>query len=172
MRTLNWISGAGAFLLAAGATLFADGAYITNLITGKGAFVDAKDVKPGMFRKITANDLPKPYDTSSASNTKAATRPAGAMPKAPIGFSVELYLDNLKNPRQIRMAPNGDFFLTETSAGEIKVLRGRTRRRQAAARRNLRHRTSRRLRNQFLSGRREPSVGLCGQHRFGGSFSL
>lgn len=126
MRKLNWISAAGAFLLAFGATLLADGAYITNLITGKGAFVDAKDVKPGMFRKITANDLPKPYDTSSARNTKAATRPPGAMPKAPAGFSVELYLDNLKNPRQIRMAPNGDFFLTETSAGEIKVLRGRT----------------------------------------------
>jgi glucose/arabinose dehydrogenase len=119
------IAAAGAFLLAFGVMLLADGSKIANLITGKGAFVSAMDVKPGTFRKITANDLPKPYDTTSSRNTALATRPAGAMPQVPAGFKVELYLDNLKGPRQIRIAPNGDFFVTETSAGEIKVVRGR-----------------------------------------------
>jgi glucose/arabinose dehydrogenase len=126
MKNIKWIAAGGACLLASSWLLMADNATITNLITGKAAFIDAKDVKPGIFRRITASDLPKPYDTSSARNTKAADRPAGALPQAPAGFKVELFLDNLKNPRQIRMAPNGDFFLTETSAGEIKVIRGRT----------------------------------------------
>ena len=39
---------------------------------------------------------------------------------------MELFLKGLRNPRQIRMAPNGDLFFTDTSAGKIKVLRGRT----------------------------------------------
>ncbi len=125
MKNLGHIAAAGAFLVAFGMMLDADNAKITNLITGKSAFVSAKDVKPGMFRKITASDLPKPYDTPSNRNTKSAARPAGAMPQAPAGFQVELYLDNLKGPRQIRMAPNGDFFVTETNAGEIKVIHGR-----------------------------------------------
>jgi hypothetical protein len=56
----SWIAGAAAFLLACGAILEADGGKIANLITGKSAFADAKDLKPSLFRKITAADLPKP----------------------------------------------------------------------------------------------------------------
>jgi glucose/arabinose dehydrogenase len=105
--------------------LNAEGDKVSGLITGQGAFVDAKDLKPGTFRKITANDLPKPYATESGRNTKLAQRPADALPQAPAGFKVELYATGLKGPRQIRMAPNGDFFVTETNAGEVKVIRGR-----------------------------------------------
>ena len=115
-----------AFLLVFGILLEGDGGAIANLITGKSAFVDARDLKPGTFRKITANDLPKPFETESNRNTKSASRPAGALPAAPDGFKVELFLDGLKNPRQIRVAPNGDLFFTETRAGEIVVLRGRS----------------------------------------------
>jgi glucose/arabinose dehydrogenase len=124
MNKLHWVA-AGAFVLAFGVMLQGDASKITNLISGKNAFVDAQNVKPGMFRKITASDLPKPYATASNRNTALANRPAGALPQAPTGFKVELYLDNLKQPRQIRIAPNGDFFVAETSAGEIKVVRGR-----------------------------------------------
>jgi len=118
---------AGASLLVFGFSflLQGDASKITNLITGTNAFVDAQNVKPGTFRKITANDLPKPYATKSNRNTALANRPSGAIPQAPAGFKVELYLDNLKGPRQIRIAPNGDFFVTETNAGEIKIVRGR-----------------------------------------------
>ncbi|HEY1755941.1 MAG TPA: sorbosone dehydrogenase family protein [Bryobacteraceae bacterium] len=122
MNKQYWIAG-GAFLLACGVILQADGAKITNLITGSQAFVSASDVKPGMFRKITMNDLPKPYATESARNTKLAARPAGGLPQVAAGFKVELYLDNLKGPRQIRTAPNGDFFVAESSSGDIKVIR-------------------------------------------------
>ena len=71
---LMWLVVAGASLFAFALMLDADGAKITNLITGKAAFTDAKDVKPGMFRKITANDLPKPYATPSNSNQTPADR--------------------------------------------------------------------------------------------------
>ncbi len=126
MNKFRWTVAGGSLLVAFGVMLEADGGKIASLITGKSAFVDAKDLKPGTFRKITASDLPNPYQTPSARNTKIDARPADALPKAPAGFKVELYLSDLKNPRQIRIAPNGDFFLTETSAGEIKVIRGRT----------------------------------------------
>jgi glucose/arabinose dehydrogenase len=120
MKKLWWA------LLGFGLLLLADGGKITGLITGKNAFTDSKNLTPGTFRKITASDLPKPFETASARNTKLEARPADAVPKAPAGFKVELYLSDLKNPRQIRMAPNGDLFFTETSAGEIKVIRSRT----------------------------------------------
>ena len=124
MNKLHWFTG-GVTLLAFGLMLDADAGKIVNLITGKNAFVDARNVKPGGFRKITAADLPQPYQTASNRNTSLAPRPADALPQAPAGFKVELYLNDLKNPRQIRMAPNGDFFVAQSSAGEITVIRGR-----------------------------------------------
>src|SRR5271170_2034846 len=114
MNKVRWIVASGAFLLACGMMLEGDGGKVANLVSGKNAFVDAKDLKPGTFRKITADDLPKPFETESARNTAIAARPSGALPAAPAGFKVELYLDALKGPRQIRIAPNGDFFVTET----------------------------------------------------------
>jgi glucose/arabinose dehydrogenase len=125
MNRLKWIVAGGSFLLALGLTLQAEGDKIASLITGKNAFVDAKDLKPGTFRKITSNDLPKPFETSSGRNTKLAPRPAEALPQAPAGFKVELYASGFKNPRQIRIAPNGDFFVAQSAAGDITVVRGR-----------------------------------------------
>src|SRR5262249_47874031 len=103
MNKLRWIAAISAFLLVFGVLLEADGGKITGLITGKSAFTDAKDLKPGLFRKITASDLPKPRETPSASNTKVAPHPDGALPQAPAGFKVEMYLGDMKSPRQIRM---------------------------------------------------------------------
>ena len=79
MKKLHWIIVSGAFLLAFGMMLEGDGGKINSLITGQNAFVDAKDLKPGTFRKISADDLPKPFATESARNTTAAPRPAGAV---------------------------------------------------------------------------------------------
>jgi glucose/arabinose dehydrogenase len=53
-------------------------------------------------------------------------RPENAWPKTLPGFKVELFASGLTNPRIIRIAPNGDIFLAETSAGDIKVFRGMT----------------------------------------------
>jgi glucose/arabinose dehydrogenase len=53
-------------------------------------------------------------------------RPPGVLPRAPAGFKVNLFAENLDEPRVIRVAPNGDLFLAETGAGQVRVYRGMT----------------------------------------------
>jgi glucose/arabinose dehydrogenase len=53
-------------------------------------------------------------------------RPESAWPQAPKGFKVELYATGLENPRLIRRAPNGDYFVAESDKGQIRVFRGIT----------------------------------------------
>jgi glucose/arabinose dehydrogenase len=89
------------------------------------AFSDYRYQWPGRSHRITLQDLPQPYGTPSANApSKVVQRPASAWPKAPEGFSVELYATGLHNPRLLRTAPNGDVFLAESAPGNIKVLRG------------------------------------------------
>jgi glucose/arabinose dehydrogenase/cytochrome c5 len=90
-------------------------------------FVDFRVEEPLKSRKITVQELPPPYATDSANKApQVVPRPEGAWPKAPAGFTVQLYADGLDNPRLIRTAPNGDFFLAESSSGKIKLFRGIT----------------------------------------------
>ena len=90
-------------------------------------FTDFRYEKPGEIRKITVKDLPAPFATSSAGNSpKVVARPEGAWPKVPAGFKVEQYATGLDNPRIIRTAPNGDIFVAETKAGDVRVFRGIT----------------------------------------------
>jgi glucose/arabinose dehydrogenase len=103
----------------------------TQVITGQAAFTDYSKEKPGTMRKITVADLPTPYATESVDNGPGVVpRPAGAMPEAPAGFKVELYATDLKNPRLIRTAPNGDLFVVESEpdrsgdSGTVLVFRG------------------------------------------------
>ena len=90
-------------------------------------FYDYKQESPGTVRHITVKDLPKPFATQSADNNPIpASRPEGAIPKAPPGFKVELFVSGLDEPRELRTAPNGDIFLAESSKGEIEIFRGIT----------------------------------------------
>jgi len=94
---------------------------------GGSPFYDYTAEKPGQVRQITLKDLPEPGATKSAVNPpEPAERPAGAIPKVPSGFQVNIYADGFDEPRQLRTAPNGDVFLTESDKGEIKILRGLT----------------------------------------------
>src|SRR5690348_3894386 len=122
---------AGSLLLAAGWILHAaaensDKFDAKNLRTGQAAFIDGRALKPGTFRKITAEALPQPFATSSSANfPRLVPRPANAWPQAPAGFMVEIYATNLDEPREIRTAPNGDLFVAESHLGQIKIFRGR-----------------------------------------------
>lgn len=90
-------------------------------------FTDFRYEVPGTIRKITVNDLPKPFATESARNgAELVARPKDAWPKAPAGFKVEMYASGLENPRWLRTAPNGDIFLAESDPGRIRVFRGMT----------------------------------------------
>jgi glucose/arabinose dehydrogenase len=90
-------------------------------------FSDYRSEKPGTTHKITPQDLPAPYATKSASNGPSIVyRPKEAWPQAPAGFKVELYTTDVKDPRKILTAPNGDFFVAESHGGDLKVFRGIT----------------------------------------------
>ena len=93
-------------------------------LTGQAAFGDWRSDAPGVRRHITAADLPAPFASKSATNfSSIVSRPDGATPKAPPGFVVSLFADGLKRPRTLRVAPNGDVFVAETTTGKIKILR-------------------------------------------------
>jgi glucose/arabinose dehydrogenase len=124
MKNLRWMIPAGALILAAWMLEAANNIDNKTVLTGPDAFADSTSLKPGRARKITPADLPKPYATESSRLQPLVPRPEGAMPIAPAGFKVELFMTGLRNPRQIRMAPNGDLFFTETNAGEVKIIRG------------------------------------------------
>jgi glucose/arabinose dehydrogenase len=93
-------------------------------LTGQGALGDWTTDSPGVRRRITVADLPKPYATRSIDNgPKLVKRPPNAWPHVPAGFKVEEFLTGLENPRLIRTAPNGDVFFAESDPGRIRVVR-------------------------------------------------
>ena len=93
----------------------------------KAPFTDFRFEKPGTVHKVTVQDLPAPYATQSAGNgPQIVPRPDNVWPQAPKGFKVELYASNLDGPRLIRTAPNGDFFVAESTKGQIMIFRGIT----------------------------------------------
>jgi glucose/arabinose dehydrogenase len=93
-------------------------------LTGKAALGDWTTDAPGVRRKITLDDLAMPYDTPSAENhPRIISRPEGAWPKAPAGFTVTEFATQLVEPRVIVRAPNGDLFLAESRANRIRILR-------------------------------------------------
>jgi glucose/arabinose dehydrogenase len=49
--------------------------------------------------------------------------PANATLAVPAGFTVNLFASGLTNPRIVRVAPNGDIFVSETSQNRIRVFR-------------------------------------------------
>lgn len=115
---------AGTVFYVAGVAAHAQTAQIR---TGAAAFNDYSQQAPGVMRKITVADLPKPYATESVdSGSPHIPRPADAWPKTLPGFKVDLYSTGLDNPRLIRTAPNGDLFLAESQSNKIKIFRSVT----------------------------------------------
>src|ERR1700727_1524349 len=92
--------------------------------TGAAAFGDWRTDAPGARRLITPADLPAPYATASTANmSQHEARTDAEIPKAPLGFTVDLFASGLNTPRVIRVAPNGDIFVAETGAGRVRVFR-------------------------------------------------
>jgi len=115
---------AAIFACAAGMSLPLAAQEDLPLLTGSKAMGDWTTDAPGVRRKITVADLPKPNATESSKNQpKQVDRPDGAWPKAPAGFKVELYAEKLKKPRVIVTAPNGDIFIAESKSDRVSVLR-------------------------------------------------
>lgn len=91
--------------------------------TGAAAFGDWRSDRPGVQRQIRADDLPAPYATESvATQPEVVERPKNRLPRVPSGFVTELVAEGLNIPRVLRTAPNGDIFIAESGAGQVRVL--------------------------------------------------
>jgi hypothetical protein len=91
------------------------------------AFGGWKGDAPEVRHHIRPSDLPTPAMTGSdpeasvASNAKVVPPPQGAAAKVPEGFAVETFASGFKQPRTVRVAPNGDIFLSESGTGRVLV---------------------------------------------------
>src|SRR5260221_6459426 len=117
------LAGAGAALVSCSPSRAAPAP--AAALTGQAAMGDWTTDAPGVRRKLVPADLPAPYATASADNgATIVPRPAGALPRVPDGFVVDLLTTEVAQPRMIRTAPNGDVFVVESAAGRVKVVRG------------------------------------------------
>src|SRR5579863_7863837 len=72
-----------------------------KVITGSKAFTNTASLSPGLARKITPRDLPRPQAPTllprlsmflSAGFGRGGKRPENVVPKAPAGFTVALFV--------------------------------------------------------------------------------
>jgi len=136
MKHYGWIALTGGIAMAAAILLHAAKTDGMNVMTGAKAFSNTASLSPGLARKITAQDLPRPQPPTmlprltmylAAGFGRSGARPENVIPKAPAGFKVDIYVANgLTNPRQMRRAPNGDIFMADTGGGTVRIFRGVT----------------------------------------------
>ncbi len=97
-----------------------------DLRTGRDAYGDWRTDAPGIMRKIMAADLPAPLESPSTANiSKIISKPANATLKTMPGFTVEPFVTGMPGARVIRIAPNGDIFVS-LSRPDGKVMAIRT----------------------------------------------
>ncbi len=83
-----------------------------------------RDDAPGRAHRVDVAHLPAPFATKpTADFPRVVPRPAGAQLSLPAGFKVAVFARDLQGPRELRVAPNGDIFVTETQSGRVVVLR-------------------------------------------------
>jgi glucose/arabinose dehydrogenase len=122
MRLLTAVFAAAVFHTTAGAQSGAPAP--ATVLTGKAAYGDFRTDAPGVRRHIRPNDLPKPFETATPRNrVDVVQRPSDGQLSVPSGFAVKLFAGGLNQPRLMRVAPNGDIFVAESQAGQIRVLR-------------------------------------------------
>ena len=74
--------------------------------------------------EINLEELPPPYATQSASNSpQVVPIPENPVLQVPPGFTVNVFAENLNNPRWLALTPSGDVLVTETRDNRIRLLR-------------------------------------------------
>lgn len=101
----------------------------SKVLTGAAALAGWKGDAPGVTRHIKPSDIPAPAagkdpEASAGTPAKVVPQPSGAAPKVPAGFAVQVFATGLKQPRVVRVAPNGDVFVAESGAGRVLVFKG------------------------------------------------
>ena len=79
---------------------------------------------PGDHFNVLPADIAPPNSTlPNDIEASFVERPNGAVPAVPDGFAVSLFASNLKHPRSIAVAPDGDVFVVEEGPGSVVRLR-------------------------------------------------
>ncbi len=95
-----------------------------RILTGQEALGDWTTDAPGVRRRITLEDLAKPYETPSANKfPRTVPRPEGAWPLAPKGFQVTEFATWPAESPKDRDRSQRRLFVAESYPGRIKVLR-------------------------------------------------
>jgi glucose/arabinose dehydrogenase len=98
---------------------------IVKLLAGLGAIVFAMSVVTAQQNTVVpqprADALPSPA-AASPKPSRSVARPDGMMPKAPNGFTVTSFAD-VRSPRMMVYAPNGDLFVSSPGTNSITILR-------------------------------------------------
>jgi len=83
-----------------------------------------REDEPGRTHRIDVAALPAPYATESARQfPRIVPKPDDAKLQLPPGFKVDVFSRDVEGPRVMRIAPNGDIFVSESRSGRVKVLR-------------------------------------------------
>lgn len=92
---------------------------------GRSAYGDWKTDSPGLMRKILAEDVEAPLATPAIPNrSKVVPRPDDAKLQTMPGFKVEPFATGLTGARVVRVAQNGDIFVSQSRPeGKITVIR-------------------------------------------------
>ncbi|MBD2577376.1 sorbosone dehydrogenase family protein [Oscillatoria sp. FACHB-1406] len=91
--------------------------------TPETAAISTQPLTPEPIR-IALKDLPPPFATRSASKSpRVVPIPQNPTLNVPAGFRVNVFADNLENPRWLALTPSGDVLVTETRANRIRLLR-------------------------------------------------
>ena len=78
--------------------------------------------QPGLCRRLKPANIVSPGPSNTSFST-IIPAPPNTLPKVPPGFKVSRFHVGANQPRLIRTAPNGDIFVAESGAGQIRVLR-------------------------------------------------
>src|ERR1700684_1302462 len=101
MKPYRSIALIGCIGMAAALLLYAAKTDGMNVMTGPKAFTNTASLSPGLARKITAQDLPQPQPPAmlprlsmylAAGFGSSVKRPDNAIPKAPPGFQVGIFV--------------------------------------------------------------------------------
>ncbi len=85
--------------------------------------ISTKPLSPQPIR-INLENLPQPYHSNSASNPpQVIPIPDNPVLNVPAGFTVNIFAENLENPRWLALTPEGDVLVTETRQNRIRILK-------------------------------------------------
>ncbi|MHB8475439.1 MAG: PQQ-dependent sugar dehydrogenase [Steroidobacteraceae bacterium] len=118
------LSGAAAAIVFAGAAAQNGAARTSAVPDASRLAADWRLDAPGRVHRIDLAALPAPFSTASSGNgPEVVARPANAALALPPGFRIDVFAANLKGPRRMLVAPNGDILLSEILGGRVSVLR-------------------------------------------------